>query len=135
MGRPRRDNTTSVCQLQGGIHRYLEAFPDGGLFKGTNFVFDRRVQMQATESSSETIGTCSECSAPWGSHHGGRVCCVCRKLVLVCNSCDAATEHGEYWCTDHAELRDVYFHFVDRFTVSQLEEQMRELKGLLRKEQ
>lgn len=32
-----------VYQLEGGIHRYLEAFPDGGLFKGKNFVFDARV--------------------------------------------------------------------------------------------
>jgi predicted sulfurtransferase len=33
----------NVSQLQGGIHRYLEAFPDGGLFKGQNFVFDARL--------------------------------------------------------------------------------------------
>ena len=32
----------NVYQLQGGIHRYLEAFPDGGFFKGKNFVFDQR---------------------------------------------------------------------------------------------
>jgi len=34
-----------VSQLSGGIHRYLEAFPDGGHFKGKNFVFDARVTM------------------------------------------------------------------------------------------
>ena len=33
----------NVYQLEGGIHRYLEKFPDGGVFKGKNFVFDRRV--------------------------------------------------------------------------------------------
>jgi predicted sulfurtransferase len=32
-----------VSQLSGGIHRYLEAFPSGGLFRGKNFVFDARV--------------------------------------------------------------------------------------------
>ncbi|GAB5037238.1 rhodanese-like domain-containing protein 6-like [Nannochloropsis oceanica] len=32
-----------VVQLQGGIQRYLEAFPDGGFFQGKNFVFDERV--------------------------------------------------------------------------------------------
>jgi predicted sulfurtransferase len=31
-----------VLQLSGGIQRYLEAFPDGGFFKGKNFVFDHR---------------------------------------------------------------------------------------------
>jgi predicted sulfurtransferase len=29
-------------QLFGGIQRYLEQFPDGGYFKGKNFVFDHR---------------------------------------------------------------------------------------------
>ena len=29
-------------QLFGGIQRYLEQFPDGGFFKGKNFVFDHR---------------------------------------------------------------------------------------------
>lgn len=29
-------------QLFGGIQRYLEQFPDGGFFKGKNFVFDPR---------------------------------------------------------------------------------------------
>jgi len=31
-----------VVQLRGGIHRYLEAYPDGGLWRGRNFVFDQR---------------------------------------------------------------------------------------------
>ncbi|CAJ1421352.1 unnamed protein product [Effrenium voratum] len=31
-----------VFQLQGGIHRYLEAFPSGGYFSGAMYVFDRR---------------------------------------------------------------------------------------------
>jgi UPF0176 protein len=32
----------NVYQLQGGIHRYLEKYPDGGQFVGKNFVFDQR---------------------------------------------------------------------------------------------
>ena len=31
-----------VCQLDGGIHRYLEEYPDGGFWRGLNYVFDRR---------------------------------------------------------------------------------------------
>lgn len=30
-------------QLEGGIHRYLEQYPDGGIFEGKNYVFDQRV--------------------------------------------------------------------------------------------
>lgn len=112
---------TGVFMLEGGIHRYLETFTDGGHFRGANFVFDRRAQMrpQAT-CDREVIGECSECSNPWDVHHGGRVCCVCRALVLVCDSCDAASMHGEYWCSEHAELRGIYFHFVDSFGLDQL---------------
>lgn len=32
----------NVFQLYGGIQRYLEQFPDGGFFKGKNFVYDPR---------------------------------------------------------------------------------------------
>ena len=32
----------NLLQLFGGIQRYLEQFPDGGFFKGKNFVFDHR---------------------------------------------------------------------------------------------
>lgn len=34
--------TIVFLQLYGGIQRYLEQFPDGGFFKGKNFVFDHR---------------------------------------------------------------------------------------------
>jgi hypothetical protein len=36
---------------QGGIHRYLEEFPEGGHFKGKNFVFDGRVSVPAVTTS------------------------------------------------------------------------------------
>lgn len=32
----------ALLQLYGGIQRYLEQFPDGGFFRGKNFVFDHR---------------------------------------------------------------------------------------------
>eukprot|EP01034_Spumella_vulgaris_P037945 gene37945-46820_t len=35
----------NVYQLEGGIHKYLEAYPTGGVFQGKNFVFDSRVSM------------------------------------------------------------------------------------------
>ncbi|CAH1450576.1 unnamed protein product [Lactuca virosa] len=36
----------NVFQLYGGIQRYMEEFPEGGFFKGKNFVFDHRKPMQ-----------------------------------------------------------------------------------------
>jgi predicted sulfurtransferase len=35
-------NPAEVVQLKGGIHRYLETYPEGGLWQGRNFVFDKR---------------------------------------------------------------------------------------------
>ena len=39
-----------VYQLKGGVHKYLEEFPQGGEWNGKNFVFDKRV--------SEVFGCC-----------------------------------------------------------------------------
>jgi len=124
-----KDAAASVYQLEGGIHRYLEAFPEGGHFRGANFVFDRRAQMRPEAAS--VVGSCSECSVAWDTHHGGRVCCVCRALVLVCDGCDAASSHGEYYCAEHASLRGIYFHFVDRFGAEELRHQASALRSQL----
>lgn len=124
--------STPVYQLEGGIHRYLEAFPDGGRFRGANFVFDKRAQMRSGDGT--VIGRCSECLGPWDAHHGGRVCTVCRALVLVCDDCDASSEHGEYWCPEHSNLRGSYFHFLDRFSEKELQAQAQSLQLLLDKE-
>lgn len=121
----------AVYQLQGGIHRYLEAFPDSGQFRGANFVFDKRRQMRPEAAVGTTVGRCSECHTPWDKHHGGRVCCVCRALVLVCDSCDESSSHGEYYCAEHAGLRGVYYHFVERFDAKELERQSFALREML----
>ena len=42
-----------VNHLQGGIHKYLQAFPQGGFFQGKNFVFDKRVVMSSTEKENQ----------------------------------------------------------------------------------
>ena len=107
-----------VFQLSGGIHRYCEEFgadADTCLFKGKNFVFDRRVAVAPAEAAAcaqpaETgpaaatptagaggaadtaaaavvVGQCSECGAPHDEFVGGAVCTVCVCLVLVCERC------------------------------------------------
>ena len=55
-----------VFQLQGGIDKYFREYPEGGLWKGTNFVFDRRVsqappaveaRLKATKDANNGKGT------------------------------------------------------------------------------
>ncbi|KAG3108947.1 hypothetical protein PI124_g11860 [Phytophthora idaei] len=97
----------NVYQLEGGIHRYLERFPDGGgLFQGKNFVFDQRVTM-ASEDKTVT-GQCERCQVPHDTLSGTR-CVYCRMHVLLCESCrESATARGEtdedVFCDQHSPL-------------------------------
>uniref|UniRef100_A0A8D1MC88 Thiosulfate sulfurtransferase/rhodanese-like domain-containing protein 2 n=1 Tax=Sus scrofa TaxID=9823 RepID=A0A8D1MC88_PIG len=71
-----------VFQLKGGIHKYLEEFPDG-FYKGKLFVFDERY---ALSFNSDIVSDCSYCGAPWDQY---RLCSTpqCRQLVLTCPTC------------------------------------------------
>jgi hypothetical protein len=43
--------------------RYLEEYPDGGLFKGKNFVFDSRVAVKPQEHAPHITTTATTCAA------------------------------------------------------------------------
>uniref|UniRef100_K3WW53 Rhodanese domain-containing protein n=1 Tax=Globisporangium ultimum (strain ATCC 200006 / CBS 805.95 / DAOM BR144) TaxID=431595 RepID=K3WW53_GLOUD len=92
-----------VYQLQGGIHRYLEKYPDGGgLFQGKNFVFDQRVAM-ASEDPTIT-GKCERCDVPYDVVSGTR-CKYCRMHILLCEACRANGEDESLlYCEEHAHL-------------------------------
>ncbi|KAG0576547.1 hypothetical protein KC19_5G088800 [Ceratodon purpureus] len=77
-----------VVQLSGGIHRYMEAFADGGYFKGKNFVFDHRLAVAS--SNEEVVGRCLLCNAPFDDYSARNRCSTCRLLVLICKSCQGA---------------------------------------------
>lgn len=113
-----------VFQLHGGIHKYLEEFPDGGKFHGKNFVFDRRNAMTAEQASEErkVVGTCYSCDEPFDSLCGDRVCTVCRDVLLVCDKCRVKLS-GEYHCELHRNVESCYFTYLDVFTPEELEKQ------------
>ena len=83
---------TDVSQLSGGIHAYQEAFPDGGYFRGKNFVFDPRIVVPSIMNSTDVIGTCCVCSKLYDDYSRQSRCCICRILILVCDDCAASTE-------------------------------------------
>ncbi|XP_059745468.1 thiosulfate sulfurtransferase/rhodanese-like domain-containing protein 2 isoform X2 [Bos indicus] len=78
--------TKGVCkevfQLKGGIHKYLEEFPDG-FYKGKLFVFDERY---ALSFNNDIVSECSYCGVPWDHYN---LCSTpqCRQLVLTCPAC------------------------------------------------
>ena len=76
----------NVYQLDGGIHRYLEAFPkDGGFWVGKNYTFDKRFSHGAAEST--TISECVICSKPWERYQAQKKCVRCKMEVRLSYHC------------------------------------------------
>ncbi|GLT88434.1 hypothetical protein SLE2022_064610 [Rubroshorea leprosula] len=84
----------NVFQLFGGIQRYLDQYPDGGFFKGKNFVFDHRISVGSSDSN--IMGTCLLCGTSFDDYSSRCRCIHCRMLVLVCDSC--RINDGVYVC-------------------------------------
>ena len=61
--------TKGVFELRGGVDRYLKTFPEGGLWKGKNYVFDRRLVQVPENKAIEKLNADIESK-----------CVVCRKL-------------------------------------------------------
>jgi len=84
-----------VYQIKGGIVRYGEAFGDKGLWEGSLYVFDNRMNVDFTDEA-KTIGTCQRCEAPTSKFHD----CpnlVCRQLTLLCEDC--VEQHSSSTCS------------------------------------
>ncbi|XP_016327752.1 thiosulfate sulfurtransferase/rhodanese-like domain-containing protein 2 [Sinocyclocheilus anshuiensis] len=87
-----------VYQLQGGIHKYLEQFPDG-FYHGKLFVFDDRYAIAFNE---DVISECRYCSCPWDQY---QLCSTdfCCQLVLSCTTC---REHGLTACCPVCQAKE-----------------------------
>jgi UPF0176 protein len=74
-----------VYQLDGGIVRYGEQFGDDGLWEGSLYLFDARMNHEFSESS-KVLGTCERCGDPTSKFYN---CAnlACRKLILLCSVC------------------------------------------------
>lgn len=81
----------NVYQLEGGIVRYLEKYPDG-YFEGKNFVFDgRMVTNSETPSGAKVLAHCEHC----GDSCDRYIDCAksdCRQLFICCEQCEK--DHG-----------------------------------------
>jgi UPF0176 protein len=84
-----------VYQIEGGIVRYGEAFGDQGLWEGSLYVFDKRMNVDFTEDA-VTIGTCEVCQSPTSKL---RDCTddQCREFTLLCDGC--AKQHATSPCS------------------------------------
>lgn len=74
-----------VYQLDGGIVRYGESYGDEGLWEGSLYVFDKRMNLDFSDKA-VTLGTCTLCQAPT-SRYRNHPDVNGRELTLVCESC------------------------------------------------
>jgi len=85
-----------VYQMDGGIVKYGETFADDGLWEGSLYVFDDRMNVTFSDKTRD-IGQCVHCEAKTSNYEN---CAIpeCNKLVLVC---DPEIHAGNY-CIVHA---------------------------------
>lgn len=95
-----REGFKDVYQLDGGIVTYMEKFP-AEEFKGTLYVFDKRVTMDFDpKDRHEVIGTCDKCGIASETFLNCRNK-QCNKKMLCCADC--RTEAGTAFCSDACE--------------------------------
>ncbi len=81
----KRRGFQEVYQLDGGIVRYGERFGDKGLWEGSLYIFDARMNHEFSDQA-KVIGVCERCEAPTSKFYN---CAnlACRKLILLCEAC------------------------------------------------
>ncbi|MEX0672225.1 MAG: rhodanese-related sulfurtransferase [Candidatus Babeliales bacterium] len=71
-----------VYQIQGGIHRYIEQYPDGH-FRGKNYVFDGRIAVKANE---DVLGRCHICQKKEDTYTNC-LNVLCNRHFICCDPC------------------------------------------------
>ena len=71
-----------VFQLKGGIHRYVEQYPDG-FFRGKNYVFDSRIAVKVTD---DVLSSCQICNASC-DEYTNCLNALCNKHFICCSTC------------------------------------------------
>jgi len=71
-----------VYQMEGGIHRYVEEYPDG-FFRGKNYVFDGRISVRVND---DILGSCAICSQPCDDYYNC-LNAVCNEHFICCQPC------------------------------------------------
>jgi len=86
--------TEGEFMVRGGIERYMKTFPEGGYWKGKNFLFDKRQEQipdkkPLEELEQEVESCCCKCKEPFGLYRGAFKCSTkeCQVPVIVCDTC------------------------------------------------
>jgi UPF0176 protein len=78
-----------VYQIDGGIVKYGEKYADDGLWEGSLYVFDDRMNVKFSDKAKD-IGECVHCGGKTSNYEN---CALktCNNLVLICDNCK--TDH------------------------------------------
>ncbi len=72
----------NVYQIEGGVQRYVEKYPDG-FFRGTNYVFDNRITVKVND---DIFSECKLCAVPCDEYVNCRNS-LCNNHFIGCESC------------------------------------------------
>ncbi len=81
----KQEGFKEVYQIDGGIIKYGEKYGDDGLWKGSLYVFDKRMATKFSDKAQD-IGECFNCKAKTSNYEN---CSVksCNDLILMCAQC------------------------------------------------
>jgi UPF0176 protein len=85
-----------VYQMDGGIVKYGEKYGDEGLWEGSLYIFDGRMNHRFSDNSKD-IGECVHCKGKTSNFEN----CAdvsCNRLVLICESC----KDENIFCENHS---------------------------------
>jgi len=102
-----------VYQLRGGIHTYMEKYPNQD-FKGKLYVFDARITMGFNLNSPdhEVVSNCERCGDKSDLYIDcGNIHCVSHRHFLSCEKCIC---RGDKFCSDNC--REIYTNFQSTLT-------------------
>lgn len=88
-----------VYQIDGGIVKYGEKYGDDGLWEGSLYVFDGRMNMKFSGKAKD-IGECTYCQAKT-SNYENCANVACNDLILVCKDCKTQKTYCAN-CAGHA---------------------------------
>lgn len=71
-----------VYQMEGGIHRYVEQYPDG-FFRGKNYVFDGRISVRIND---DILASCTICNVACDDYYNC-LNALCNKHFIACVPC------------------------------------------------
>lgn len=91
-----KNAANNVYQISGGIHRYVEQYPEG-YFRGKNYVFDQRVSLKVND---DILGSCTLCAIPC-DEYANCLNAQCNKHFIGCASC---LKKLDGTCSEHCNL-------------------------------